>query len=249
MNWNLVWIVPLVLFALLLVASAPWGKLINRFKTTTSASGSSSVTDSKIGQELMTIALVAVGGILFWYIGWEQFVKLPLTQQIMVGVGLICLFWVLTKKPEFSLATGAKYVGIFLLVFAGFASGPGQDALSVIDDADASIKAGGTIGCPGTQEVKVGETFTLKKDCVTRLRVSSKNTNPHYQMTKPVFSQSFNHYVSPSWAGYNLVELDPIEENWPKDAPIETKATLLTAEQAAEISIKLAKKELAASLK
>lgn len=91
-------------------------------------------------------------------------------------------------------------------------------------------------GCPETQEVQVGETFVLRKGCVTRLRVSDDNANPHYQMTKPIFAEPFDHYVTPAWAGYNLVELDPIEEAWPEGAPNETRATLLTAEAAAEIA-------------
>ncbi len=176
-----------------------------------------------------------IGGLIWWY--WAEIMALNFFWKLMLFVPFAFLGWRLSKGHKFTLGSTLFWFGVIGMIAVILASNFGKAVEQTVVQAEESMDSGSLsfgISCPGTQEVAVGETFILKKGCITRLRVSADNTNPHYQMTMPVFSEPFNHYASPSWAGHNLIELEPIEATWPENVS-ETRATLLTAEQAAQI--------------
>ena len=225
---DLIWQVPLGLTLLFLAFLVPWKRIFNSIAST---------SGQGFGLKTITgLLVVIVAGVLIWTY-WAEIMALNFFWRLMLFVPLVFLGWRLSKGHKFTLGSTLFWFGAIGMIVVVLASNFGKAVEETVVQAEGAMDSGSLsfgIGCPGTQEVAVGETFILKKGCVTRLRVSADNTNPHYQMTMPVFSEPFNHYTSPSWAGHNLVELDPIEATWPESVT-ETRATLLTAEQAAQI--------------
>lgn len=123
---------------------------------------------TKIGKEILTIAALTVGGLLFWFFGWDQFKALSFFDKLLLGAGLIYLATLLSKKPEMSLATTIRYGGAFLLILAGLTSSFGLAAREGINQVEAG--AGDILSSTSS----AAEAGAVKKHQVVRPDVDCK---------------------------------------------------------------------------